>query len=140
MRLLLSLLATVLVLGTQAQIVDPVHFTSELKTGNGAEAEIVFHATIDKGWHVYSTEIGDNGPIEATFNIVKMDGAEPVGKLEPRGNVIKKMDKLFDMELKYFEGEATFIQKIRFTKPQYDIDCYLEYGACTTRVVCHPRR
>ena len=130
MRLLLSLLATVLVLGTQAQIVDPVHFTSELKTGNGAEAEIVFHATIDKGWHVYSTEIGDNGPIEATFNIVKMDGAEPVGKLEPRGNVIKKMDKLFDMELKYFEGEATFIQKIRFTKPQYDIDCYLEYGAC----------
>ena len=130
MRLLLSLLATVLVLGTQAQIVDPVHFTSELKTGNGAEAEIVFHATIDKGWHVYSTEIGDNGPIEATFNIVKMDGAEPVGKLEPRGNVIKKMDKLFDMELKYFEGEATFIQKIKFTKPQYDIDCYLEYGAC----------
>ena len=130
MRLLLSLLTTVLVLGTQAQIVDPVHFTSELKTGNGAEAEIVFHATIDKGWHVYSTEIGDNGPIEATFNIVKMDGAEPVGKLEPRGNVIKKMDKLFDMELKYFEGEATFIQKIRFTKPQYDIDCYLEYGAC----------
>ena len=130
MRLLLSLLTTVLVLGTQAQIVDPVHFTSELKTGNGAEAEIVFHATIDKGWHVYSTDIGDNGPIEATFNIVKMDGAEPVGKLVPRGNVIKKMDQLFDMELKYFEGEATFVQKIRFTKPQYDIDCYLEYGAC----------
>ena len=46
MRLLLSLLTTVIVLGTQAQIVDPVHFTSELKTGNGAEAEIVFHATI----------------------------------------------------------------------------------------------
>ncbi len=130
MRLLLSLLTTVLVLGTQAQIVDPVHFTSELKTGNGAEAEIIFHATIDKGWHVYSTDIGDNGPIEATFNIVKMDGAELVGKLVPRGNVIKKMDKLFDMELKYFEGEATFVQKIRFTKPQYDIDCYLEYGAC----------
>ena len=130
MRLLLSLLTTVLVLGTQAQIVDPVHFTSKLKTGNGAEAEIVFHATIDKGWHVYSTDIGDNGPIEATFNIVKMDGAEPVGKLVPRGNVIKKMDQLFDMELKYFEGEATFVQKIRFTKPQYDIDCYLEYGAC----------
>lgn len=130
MRLLLSLLTTVIVLGTQAQIVDPVHFTSELKTGNGAEAEIVFHATIDNGWHVYSTDIGKDGPIEATFNIVKMDGAEPVGKLVPRGNVIKKMDQLFDMELKYFEGEATFIQKIRFTKPQYDIDCYLEFGAC----------
>ena len=118
-------------LAVNAQIVDPVHFTSELKTGEGAEAEIVFHATIDSGWHVYSTELGDDGPIEATFNVVKMVGAEPVGKLMPQGRVIKKMDKLFDMELKFFEGEATFVQKIRFTKPDYEIDCYLEYGACS---------
>ena len=119
------------VLAVKAQMVDPVHFKAELKTGNGAEAEIVFHATIDQGWHVYSTEIGEDGPIEATFNVVKMEGAELVGKLMPKGNVIKKMDKLFGMELKYFEGEATFVQKIRFTKPEYDIDCYLEYGACS---------
>ena len=119
------------VLAVKAQMVDPVHFKAELKTSNGAEAEIVFHATIDKGWHVYSTEIGEDGPIEASFHVVKMEGAELVGKLMPKGHVIKKMDKLFDMELKYFEGEATFVQKIRFTKPEYDIDCYLEYGACS---------
>ena len=118
-------------LAVQAQMVDPVHFTSELKTGDGAEAEIIFHATIDNGWHVYSTELGDDGPIEATFNVVKMDGAEPVGKLMSKGKVIKKMDKLFDLELKFFENEATFVQKIRFTKPDYEIDCYLEYGACS---------
>ena len=116
----------VIVLAVKAQMVDPVHFTAELKTGGGAEAEIVFHATIDQGWHVYSTEIGEDGPIEATFSVVKMEGAELVGKLVPKGNVIKKMDKLFGMELKYFEGEVTFVQKIRFTKPEYDIDCYLE--------------
>ena len=131
MRLLLSILTLMSALVLHAQMIDPVHFTSELKTGKGAEAEIVFHATIDNGWHVYSTDIGKDGPIEATFNIVKMDGAELVGKLEPRGNVIRKMDKLFGMELKYFENEATFVQKIKFTKPQYDIDCYLEYGACS---------
>ena len=119
------------VLGMHAQMVDPVHFTSELKMGEGTEAEIIFHATIDNGWHVYSTEIGEDGPIEATFNVEKMEGAELVGKLTPVGKVIKKMDKLFNMELKYFEKEATFVQKIRFTKPQYDIDCYLEYGACS---------
>ena len=131
MRLLLSILTLMSALVLHAQMIDPVHVTSELKTGKGAEAEIVFHATIDNGWHVYSTDIGKDGPIEATFNIVKMDGAELVGKLEPRGNVIRKMDKLFGMELKYFENEATFVQKIKFTKPQYDIDCYLEYGACS---------
>lgn len=130
-KITILFLLLIVVLGINAQMANPVHFTSDLKTGKGAEAEIVFHATIDKGWHVYSTDIGDNGPTEATFNVVKMDGAELVGKLEPRGNVIKKMDKVFNMEVKYFEGEATFVQKIRFTKPKYDIDCYLEYGTCS---------
>ena len=130
-KIIVTLLSLLGVLGMNAQMVDPVHFTSELKTENGVEAEIIFHATIDNGWHVYSTEIGNGGPTEATFNVVKMDGAELVGKLTPKGKVIKKMDKLFDMELKYFENEVTFVQKLRFTKPDYDIDCYLEYGACS---------
>ena len=130
-KVMMILWTLMVVLGMHAQMVDPVHFTSELKMGEGTEAEIIFHATIDNGWHVYSTEIGDDGPIEATFNVEKMEGAELVGKLTPKGKVIKKMDKLFNMELKYFEKEATFVQKIRFTKPQYDIDCYLEYGACS---------
>ena len=117
-KTLLTWICLVIVLAVKAQMVDPVHFKAEL-------------ATIDQGWHVYSTEIGEDGPIEATFNVVKMEGAELVGKLVPKGNVIKKMDKLFGMELKYFESEATFVQKIRFTKPEYDIDCYLEYGACS---------
>ena len=129
-KIILSLWALLLTLVVNAQMMNPVHFTSQLKTGKGAEAEIIFHATIDQGWHVYSTDIGDNGPIEASFNVTKMEGAELVGKLTPRGNVIKKMDKVFNMELKYFENEATFVQKIRFTKPEYDIDCYLEYGTC----------
>ena len=130
-KVFIILVSLMVVLGIHAQMVDPVHFTSKLKLGEGAEAEIIFHATIDDGWHVYSTELGDDGPIEATFNVEKMEGAELVGKLTPVGKVIKKMDKLFNMELKYFEKEATFVQKIRFTKPQYDIDCYLEYGACS---------
>ena len=133
--LLFVMLLTVM---AQAQMVDPVHFKSELKTGKGAEAEIIFTATIDAGWHVYSTDLGSDGPIAATFNVVKMEGAEKVGKLTPKGNVIKQYDKLFEMELKFFEKQATFVQKIRFTKPNYDIDCYLEYGACNDQSCLPP--
>ena len=119
-------------------MVDPVHFTTELKTGKGAEGEIVFTAKIDPGWHVYSTDLGQDGPIEATFNAVKMDGVETVGKLTPKGNVIKKFDNMFGMELKYFENSATFVQKVKFTKPEYTIDCYLEYGACNDQSCMPP--
>ena len=117
---------------------DPVHFTSQLKQLKEGEAELVFSATIDPGWHVYSTNLGNDGPISASFNTVKMEGAEPVGKLQARGSEIKKYDKLFDMELRYFEKAVTFVQKIRFTKPQYDIDCYVEYGACNDEACLPP--
>ena len=137
-KVFLFILWGIMAVAVQAQMVDPVHFKSELKTGKGAEAEIVFTATIDAGWHVYSTDLGNDGPISASFHVVKMDGAEKVGKLMPKGNVIKEYDKLFEMELKYFEKQAQFVQKIKFTKPTYDIDCYLEYGACNDQSCMPP--
>ena len=79
-----------------AQMADPVHFTSQLKELGNDEAEIIFTAKIDQGWHVYSTNL-TGGPIAATFNVEKMEGAEKVGKLRPRGNEQKTFDKIFDM-------------------------------------------
>ncbi len=137
-RLVMSLLVGLMVLVAQGQMVNPVHFSSQLKKLKGNEGEIVFSATVDDGWHVYSTDMGNDGPISATFNVVKMEGAEPVGKLTPRGNIIKQYDKMFGMELRFFEKKAQFVQKIRFTKPQYVIDCYLEYGACNDEMCLPP--
>ena len=137
-RILFSLLAVIFSISVRGQMMDPVHFTSQLKMLDNGEAEIIFNATVDPGWHVYSTDLGNDGPISASFNAVKMDGVETVGKLKPRGNVTKQFDKMFDMELRFFEHKATFVQKIRFTKPQYTIDCYLEYGACNDEMCMPP--
>ena len=122
------------------QMANPVHISSEMKELERGEAELVFTASIDAGWHVYSTELGNDGPISATFNAVKMEGAELVGKLQARGKEIKQYDKLFDMDVRYFEKAVTFVQKIRFTKPTYDIDCYVEYGACNDRSCLPPSK
>ena len=129
-KTIMSLLVSLFALTVQGQMVDPVKFVSELKLLGNSDAEIVFKGTIDNGWHVYSTDLGQEGPIEATFNEVKMEGVEKVGKLTPKGKEIKKFDELFGMELKYFENSVTFVQKVKFTKPEYVIDCFLEYGAC----------
>ena len=136
-RLYTLLILWLSVLTMSAQMVDPVHFTSQLKELPNGEAEIIFSAKIDAGWHVYSTDLKD-GPIAASFNVVKMEGAEKVGKLKPRGNEQKVFDKLFDMEVRYFEHNATFVQKIKFTKEKYAIDCYLEYGACNDEMWMPP--
>ncbi len=122
----------------QAQMQDPVKFKSELKTGSGPEAEMVFTATIDPGWHVYSTELGSDGPISASLHVNKIEGAELVGKLTPKGKEISDYDEMFGMKLRYFENTAQFVQKVKFTKPQYNIDAYMEYGACNDEMCMPP--
>ena len=136
-RIFTLLLMVVSVLSASAQMVDPVHFTTQLKELTNNEAEIIFTGKIDAGWHVYSTEMS-GGPIPATFNKVKMEGVETIGKLKPRGNEQKKFDKLFDMEVRFFENTATFVQKVKFTKEIYLIDCYLEYGTCNDEMCMPP--
>ena len=122
-----------------AQMAKPVHMSSKLKTNGTAEGEIVFSGSIDPGWHVYSTGLGSDGPISATFHVDKKDGVELVGKLMPRGKEIAKFDKMFEMNLRYFEGSVTFVQKVKFTKPEYAIDGYLEYGACNDESCLPPQ-
>ena len=134
----LFFLASVLTVSVFAQMADPVHFTASMKMLGGDEAEIVFSAKIDKGWHLYSTDLGSDGPTQATFNVNKMSGAEPVGKLRPVGKEIAQFDEMFGMKLRFFENSGSFVQKIKFTKAEYTIDCYLEYGACNDEMCMPP--
>ena len=131
MRKIISfLLLSVVVYALQAQIKDPVKFKTELTPLSDTEAEVVFTAAIDKGWHVYSTDLGDGGPISATFNVDNKSGVELVGKLKPVGKEVATFDKLFEMKVRYFENTAKFVQKVKFTGGAYAIEGYLEYGAC----------
>ena len=113
-----------------AQIQDPVQFKTELQKISETEAQIVFTGTIDAGWHVYSTELPEGGPISATFNTDKMEGLELDGKLTPQGKEIENYDKMFEMNVRYFEEKATFIQKLKITATNYFIEGYLQYGSC----------
>lgn len=58
-KLLFPFVLLLFAVAVQAQIQDPVKFNSELKILAADEAEVVFTAAIDKGWHVYSTNLGD---------------------------------------------------------------------------------
>ena len=114
----------------QAQILDPVTFQTEFNKISDDVAEVVFTASIDPGWHIYSTDLGEGGPIAASFNIDKVTGAHVDGKLLPVGNEQAVFDKLFEMEVRYFEKTAKFVQRIKLEGGPYRIEGYLEYAAC----------
>ena len=123
-----------------AQMVDPVHFSSKLNKLSETAAEIVFTATIDDGWHLYSTDEIEYGPTAAKFHADKLTGATLDGSLKPQGNAIRKYDDMFGATLSYFEHSAKFVQKLKLTGGKFDVDGYLEYGACNDMTCTPPKK
>ncbi|MBR3856043.1 MAG: thioredoxin family protein [Bacteroidaceae bacterium] len=129
MKKLMTMLMLLVAAQMFAQFQDPISLKHAIKV-DGAEAVLTFNATIDDGWHLYSTNLPEGGPTSATLNIDKIEGAELVGPLQPGAGEIEKFDPMFDMKVKYFELTATFTQKIKITASEYKIEGYLQYGAC----------
>ncbi len=117
-------------LAASAQMQDPVHFSVSRNQVAPNEVEVVFSAKIDKGWHVYSTGLPADGPISATITTEKAEGAKASGKLTHKGKEINTFDKVFGMNLRFFENSVKFVQKYKITGKTYHIKGYLEYGAC----------
>lgn len=128
-KTVLSALAVLVAQITFAQMFNPVTVEHELSV-NGSEGAIVFAAEIEDGWHLYSTDIAAGGPTAASVTFEVLEGAELVGSLTPGAGVIVKNDPVFGMTVGYFEEEATFTQKVKFTGGAYRLQGYFEYGAC----------
>ena len=77
-----------------AQMQDPVHFSVSQKQVSPSEVDVIFTGRIDKGWHVYSTGLPDDGPISATLTSEASEGAKADGKLKAQGNEINHFDNL----------------------------------------------
>ena len=113
-----------------AQFQEPVTWNVKFEKLSDTEAEISFVGQIERGWHVYSTDLGDGGPISATFNVDKIVGAKADGTLKPVGKEVSAFDKMFSMQVRYFEKRAQFVQKLTLEGGPYEVTGYLEYGAC----------
>ena len=135
-KLFLSLLLLVATLQVSAQ--QPVKFDHEV-TVNGAEGKIAFHATIEEGYYMYSTDIPKGGPMPITIRVKESEGVEMVGKLTPVDKPKTKYESAFNMKVSYFENSANFEQGFKVLADDFVIKGYLRYQACGT-AGCVPDR
>ena len=125
LSLTLLLLVTV-VMAVQAQ----VSFTVKYKRVNPTTVDIVFTGAAQPGWHIYSTNIGEGGPTRATFGVDKIKGAKLKGGLKGGPGAKTMQDPIFEMPVTYYEGHATFTQRVELLDKDYELKGYLKYGAC----------
>ena len=117
---------------------NPVTFKVSRNQVSPTEIDVVFTGTIAAGWHVYSTDIGEDGPTPATLTTEKAEGAKAVGKLKAQGKEKNVMDEIFGMQVRYFENSVRFVQRYKITAPKYHIAGFIEYGACNDEMCMPP--
>jgi len=136
-KLILSAIALLLITTVHAQILTPVKWSYAAKKTGKDEATVYFKATIDPGWHIYSLNVGDGGPIKTSFTFSASKDLTLVGKVvEP--TPIKKYEQSFKMEVSYFENAVVFQQKIKLKKAQTTVKGKLEYMTCNDQKCLPP--
>jgi len=110
-----------------AQMQDPVKW----KYNINESGEIVFHATVDRGWHLYDMNLPEGGPISTSFDFAEIKGAELVGKVVSNSKIHSEYDESFKMTVRWFEGNPTFIQKLKITdRGKFLVSGSVSYQAC----------
>ena len=94
-----------------AQVFDPVKWSTSVEKISETEYDLVATAAIDEGWHLYSQEVYEDGPVSTRFSFSESDTFKLVGDTsEGKGKTIN--DPVFEMKIKFFEDRAEFKQRI----------------------------
>lgn len=134
MRLPAFLFLLLISFSLRAQVLQPAKMVAvtpanQLKVGD--EVELVFKATIDKDWYIYSVDFdADCGPIPLAITLVKNAGYELVGDLKAIHDK-EKHDKIFDCDVRIFIGTGEFRQKIRILSPDVKLSGSYEGQVCS---------
>ncbi|MBU0486829.1 MAG: thioredoxin family protein [Bacteroidetes bacterium] len=130
--LAITLIFSILIKSNPAvsQIVEPVKWTFSIKKTSDDQAELLFSATIENGWHLYSQYIPEGGPISTFFSIDDSKDYKKIGKvIEPKPE--EEDDPIFKMVLKYFSHKAVFKQKIQLlSDKETTIKGFVEFMCC----------
>ncbi|MEK6780989.1 MAG: cytochrome c biogenesis protein CcdA [Bacteroidota bacterium] len=117
-----------------AQILHPARWSTSVSANQakiGEELTLIFTATIDKDWYMYSSEFTcEDGPIQTAFTFKANPSFTLLGKIEPVGEV-DKHDDIFGCDLKIFKKTAEFRQKIKILSANLKIEGEYEYQVCT---------
>lgn len=139
-KLISSIMLALIALVAQAQILTPVKWKIKLDDKGGApEKEIVFTATADKGWHLYDMNLPKGGPVSTSFTFETLNGAELIGQPVPSVKPTTVYDEQFAMNLRWYPGTVSFIQKLKVTDPaKFKVEGEVEFMACNDETCLPP--
>lgn len=126
--------------GNQDEPLDPVQWTITSVEQGEATWDLVFSATADPGWYVYSQDLpGDEGPMPTTFAFDKLAHYTLEGSTTEKGAHMKEgMDPIFEMQVKKYAGTVSYTQRVRTTEPEKPITGRFDFMTCNDEACIFP--
>jgi len=130
MKNFLLILVLTITFAANAQILEPVKWSTSVTKRSDTEYELVATATIQSGWHLYSQNVPQDGPIPTKFAYEGNSNYLKKGNtVEEKGHTIQ--DPIFEMQITYFEKKADFKQRIKVKgKVPFQVKGTVEFMVC----------
>lgn len=124
-------------MGAFAQLENPVTWSYAAKKISKTEAVVYIKATIEDNWHLYSQHVKPGGPNKTVFTFPKSKDYTLVGTtVEPKP--ITKYEKVFKMDIGYFQDEVVFQQKIKLNKGITTVKGSVNFQVCDDKSCLPP--
>ncbi len=117
----------------ESKILTPVKWSFNIEDLGNEEYNLVYTASIDENWNVYSQKSEEGGPVPTSFEYESIDGAELIGEAAESGYKKEGPDPLFDNVnvIKYTWKEDFVVkQKVKVSDASKPIKGYLTYMTC----------
>ena len=142
MKFIASILILFLGFTSFSQILDPVKWETKVEKISKNEFNLISIATIDKGWHLYSQDVPEDGPIPTSFIYDDDGGVVKITGNTQEGEGTIEFTKLFGeegMDIEHFSNKATFIQKIEVVGAKNKVHAFVEFMACNDTQCTPPK-
>ena len=101
------------------------------------KVNVVIHAEIAPGWHLYSQNLADGGPIPTSFYLDSSSAFAPLGKWT-EGEPHVEFDPNFDMDLAFFSESADFSILLEPLQSDFIVKGELEFMVCNDEMCLPP--
>ena len=135
-KLFFTLFALVTVMGSYAQILNPVTFNYSVVKKGTDMYEVHVKAMLQPKWHIYSVKNPDGGAIATELKII--DG-KVVGAVKEKGKLKTSFEKEFNVNRKYFESSVEFVQLVKTKPGSNKISGSINYMVCNDKQCLPPK-
>lgn len=125
--------------GANAQMLEPIVWSSTIKMTSNNEGVMTFKASIDDGWHLYSFDLPENGPNATKISFNETSGIELLGEIVPSRQPIDTVDLVFNIRVGWWDADVEFSQKFKVLEEgKYDIAGEIYFQACNGETCIAP--